>query len=80
MCPNHVENFVDSNLLGSTSLSERLKLWTKHAKCDVDTESVRLEFFRKVRTGRLYQKGHRKISAPMEKRIKVYYHQILNLI
>ena len=55
MCPAHVENLVDTKLVGSTSLTERLRLWDKYARAPVNQEAVRLEFFRKVRTGRLYQ-------------------------
>ena len=58
MCPNHVENFVDANLVGSTSLTERLKMWNKYARAPVHQEAVRLEFFRKVRTSKLYQKSN----------------------
>ncbi len=49
MCPTHPEHAIDSKLVGSTSLTERLRLWNKYARCPVDVESVRLEFFRKAR-------------------------------
>ncbi len=49
MCPAHPEHLIDSKLVGSTSLTERLRLWNKYARSPVDTESVRLEFFRKAR-------------------------------
>lgn len=72
MCPNHVENFVDSDLVTSTSLTERLRLWNKHARAPVNQDAVRLQFFRKVRTGKLYQKSNLpKISKPPDFRIKV---------
>ena len=69
MCPNHVENFIDANLVSSTSLTERLKLWNKYAKTPVSTDSVRLEFFRKVRSGKLFQRG--RVKVPLETRVKV---------
>ncbi len=73
MCPNHVENYLDAHLLTSTSLTERLKLWNKYARRPVDTESVRLEFFRKVRSGKLYQSGRPK-RKPLENfRVKASY-------
>jgi hypothetical protein len=70
MCTMHPENFIDQNMLTSTSLTERLKLWQKYAKKPVDTETVRLEFFRKVRSGKLFQKSRVKRS-PLENRVKV---------
>ena len=60
MCPNHVENYLDANLVTSTSLTERLKVWRKYAKKPVDTETVRLEFFRKVRSGKLLRRSRPK--------------------
>jgi len=72
MCPNHVENFVDSEMVGSTSLTERLKLWNKHARAPVNQDAVRLQFFRKVRTGKLMQKSNlSRLSNPPDFRIKV---------
>ena len=71
MCPAHPEQFIDSNLVTSTSLTERLRLWNKYAREPVDTETVRLDFFRKVRMGKLYQRCKRRI--PLEKRVKVNY-------
>ena len=69
MCPAHPEQFLDANLVTTTSLSERLRIWKKFAREPVDTETVRLEFFRKVRMGRLYQRCKRRI--PMQNRVKV---------
>ena len=63
MCPNHVENFIDSNLVTSTSLTERLKLWNKYggsksaSGTNFNPDSIKLEFFRKVRKGKLYERG-----------------------
>ena len=69
MCPNHVENFLDANLVTSTSLTERLKVWQKYARRPIDTETVRLEFFRKVRSGKLFQRGRVK-RTPLDNRVK----------
>ena len=72
MCPNHVEHFLDSNLVSSTSVTERLKIWQKYARTPVNPDSVRLEFFRKVRTGKLFRSSRTaKIIKPIESRIRV---------
>ena len=72
MCPNHVEHFLDSNLVSSTSVTERLKIWQKFARTPLNPDSVRLEFFRKVRTGKLFRSGRNaKLPKPNENRIKV---------
>ena len=47
MCPNHVEQIIDSKLVKSTRLSERMDLWKKYARNPINVETVRLEFFRK---------------------------------
>ncbi|CAB4054876.1 unnamed protein product [Lepeophtheirus salmonis] len=52
MCPTHVEHFIDSNLLKSTSFSQRIKLWNKYARAPVDTDSIRVDFFRKINSGK----------------------------
>ena len=72
MCPNHVEQFIDSKLVTSTRLSERLALWQKYARAPINTETVRMEFFRKVRTGKLFQKSKTlKAQRPENMRIQV---------
>ncbi|KAK9892454.1 hypothetical protein WA026_019906 [Henosepilachna vigintioctopunctata] len=48
MCPIHVEHALDSILLTSTSLTERVKLWDKFAGASLDQNAIKLEFFRKV--------------------------------
>ena len=73
MCPAHVEHYLDANVVQSTSLSKRLKLWNKHARGQVDTDAVKIEFFRKVRSGRrgadrLYPKKHK---VPLTNRVVV---------
>ncbi|XP_060534173.1 PHD finger protein 12 [Cylas formicarius] len=47
MCPQHVEHALDSNVLTSVSLSERVELWDKFS-APVDQDTVKLEFFRSV--------------------------------
>ncbi|XP_042240083.1 PHD finger protein 12-like isoform X2 [Homarus americanus] len=59
MCPNHPEHFVDSTLLTSHSLSERVKLWDKF-NVPVDQDSVRLNFL---------QRCHRK-NPPFRYKVK----------
>lgn len=72
MCPSHVEQIIDSKLVTSTRLSERLALWQKYARNPVNVEAVRLEFFRKVRSGKLFQRSRSlKAQRPENMRIKV---------
>jgi len=72
MCPNHVEQFIDSKLVKSTRLSERMDLWKKYARNPINVETVRLEFFRKVRSGKLFQKSRTlKAQRPENYRMKV---------
>ena len=78
MCPNHVENFIDSTLVSSTSLTERLKLWSKYggsksgSGSNFNPDSIKLEFFRKVRKGKLYERGvNRARVIKRDQRIRV---------
>ena len=78
MCPNHVENFIDSNLVTSTSLTERLKLWNKYGGSksgsgnNFNPDTIKLEFFRRVRKGKLYEKGVKRARVvSQDKRIRV---------
>lgn len=72
MCPNHVEHFLDSNLVSSTSLTERLKVWQKFARAPLNPDSIRIEFFRKVRFGKLFRAGRTaRVQKPPELRINV---------
>ena len=81
MCPNHVENFIDSSLVTSTSLTERLKLWNKYGGSKSGSNSsagtfnpdtIKLEFFRKVRKGKLYERGVKRArTVRQDHRIKV---------
>lgn len=47
MCPAHIEHYIDINLLTSASLTERMRLWRKFARQNVDEETVKLAFFTK---------------------------------
>lgn len=47
MCPLHVENFLDSTLLTSSRLTERLKLWNKFSG-PIDQDVVKLNFLKRV--------------------------------
>ena len=78
MCPNHVENFIDSNLVTSTSLTERLKLWNKYggsksgSSSNFNPDTIKLEFFRRVRKGKLYERGvNRSRVVSQNRRIRV---------
>ena len=56
----------------STRLSERLALWQKYARDPINVETVRMEFFRKVRTGKLFQRSKTlKAQRPQNMRIQV---------
>ncbi|CAG9759595.1 unnamed protein product [Ceutorhynchus assimilis] len=48
MCPLHVEHIVDSKLLTSCSLSERIALWEKYARQPIDEDKVKRDFLRKI--------------------------------
>jgi len=47
MCPNHVEQYLDSQLLKSQSLTERLQLWDRYSGM-VDSHTVKVDFLNKV--------------------------------
>uniref|UniRef100_A0A182W077 PHD finger protein 12 n=1 Tax=Anopheles minimus TaxID=112268 RepID=A0A182W077_9DIPT len=47
MCPNHVEQFVDAKMVSSVSATERVRLWNQFNN-DIDHETVKTEFLRKV--------------------------------
>ncbi|XP_059143694.1 PHD finger protein 12-like [Physella acuta] len=47
MCPNHVEHFLDSHLLKSQSLTERLRLWDRYTGL-VDSHTVKVDFLNKI--------------------------------
>ncbi|KAH9502835.1 PHD finger protein 12 [Bulinus truncatus] len=47
MCPNHVEHFLDANLVKSQSLTERLRLWDRYTGL-VDSHAVKVDFLNKI--------------------------------
>nr|XP_018896594.1 PREDICTED: PHD finger protein 12 isoform X1 [Bemisia tabaci] len=47
MCPAHPEHFIDSSLLKSTSVTERVRLWQRFNR-PFDHHTVTLEFYRKT--------------------------------
>ncbi|XP_043197595.1 PHD finger protein 12-like isoform X7 [Amphibalanus amphitrite] len=47
MCPLHVENFLDSEMLKTPRLTERLKLWNRF-QGPLDQDVIKAQFFRKV--------------------------------
>ncbi|CAG5117060.1 unnamed protein product, partial [Candidula unifasciata] len=47
MCPNHVEHFLDSCLLKSQSLTERLRLWDRYTGL-VNSHTVKVDFLNRV--------------------------------
>ncbi|MFH4973978.1 hypothetical protein AB6A40_000687 [Gnathostoma spinigerum] len=48
MCPAHVELFLDGKMLGSLSLTERMQLWKKYARQEVEEHTVKMSFLQKV--------------------------------
>lgn len=60
MCPNHVEQFLDSSMLSSISATERVRLWDQY-QGPVDQEVIKMDFFRKI---------HRK-NPPFRVRVKL---------
>jgi hypothetical protein len=47
MCPNHMENFLDQNLLESTRLSERINLWKQYSAPKMNLNNVKIDFINK---------------------------------
>ena len=54
MCPNHVEHFLDLNMLTSTRLTERLKLWQKYSLKKLDSQTVMIDFLNKCNNTRVH--------------------------
>ena len=59
MCPNHVENWLDSKLLTSTSATERVKLWDRFARQPLDSHGVKLQFLRRCQRAKSRVAGRR---------------------
>ncbi|KAK7079830.1 PHD finger protein 12, partial [Halocaridina rubra] len=68
MCPNHPQHFVDSNLLTSHSLSERVKLWDKFS-APIDQDAVRLNFLQ--RCHRQNPPFRYKVKCALRSRVRV---------
>ena len=47
MCPLHVENFLDSEMLKTPRLTERLKLWNQY-QGPLDQDVIKAQFFRRA--------------------------------
>lgn len=52
MCPAHPEKIVDRKMVTTLSVTERLKLWKKHARQPVEENAVKVSFFGKARSER----------------------------
>uniref|UniRef100_A0A0M3IAK1 PHD-type domain-containing protein n=1 Tax=Ascaris lumbricoides TaxID=6252 RepID=A0A0M3IAK1_ASCLU len=52
MCPAHVEHFTDRRMLTSLSITERMRLWKKHARQPVEEFIVKMSFIDKTRAQR----------------------------
>lgn len=75
MCPQHPEHVVDKNLLSSNSLSERLKLWNKHASSDVDPLESQMRFVSKSREERAAAARPKEKRVPVPRAIKKLYRE-----
>ncbi|XP_044738088.1 PHD finger protein 12 [Chrysoperla carnea] len=47
MCPNHVEQYIDSKLVTTVSATERIKLWDRFTG-PIDQDAIKTEFIRKA--------------------------------
>lgn len=47
MCPNHMENFLDHNILDSDRLTKRINLWKKFSLSQLNLNSIKLDFIKK---------------------------------
>uniref|UniRef100_A0A182PAA4 PHD finger protein 12 n=1 Tax=Anopheles epiroticus TaxID=199890 RepID=A0A182PAA4_9DIPT len=76
MCPNHVEQFVDSKMVTSVSATERIRLWNRFNN-DLDHETVKTEFLRKVHRKhppfRLKQKARSRTKINVPPSIEYHY-------
>jgi hypothetical protein len=52
MCPNHVEHYLDINMLKSTRLSDRLNLWNEYniSSSSNETDRIIKKFLSKCRS------------------------------
>uniref|UniRef100_A0A8W7PT79 PHD finger protein 12 n=1 Tax=Anopheles coluzzii TaxID=1518534 RepID=A0A8W7PT79_ANOCL len=76
MCPNHVEQYVDSKLVTSVSLTERIRLWNRFSN-DIEHDTVKTEFLRKVHRKnppfRLKQKFRQRTKIIVPPSIEYHY-------
>ncbi|KAI8782938.1 PHD finger protein 12 isoform X1 [Biomphalaria glabrata] len=76
MCPNHVENFLDSHLLKSQSLTERLRLWDRYTGL-VDSHAVKVDFLNKIHRKhpmfRFRRKLPSRLSISVPPAVKYFY-------
>uniref|UniRef100_A0A182K1R6 PHD finger protein 12 n=1 Tax=Anopheles christyi TaxID=43041 RepID=A0A182K1R6_9DIPT len=76
MCPNHVEQFVDSKMVTSVSLTERIRLWNRFSN-DIEHETVKTEFLRKIHRKnppfRLKQKFRQRTKIIVPPSIEYHY-------
>lgn len=70
MCPNHVENLLDNKFLGSTSATERVRLWDKYARQPVDSHAVKLQFMKRCQRAK-NPHFNRKVPVSLKKRVMV---------
>lgn len=48
MCPNHVEHTLDSQLLDTLKVTERVRLWDLYARQPLNQQTVKVQFLNKV--------------------------------
>ncbi|XP_072931408.1 PHD finger protein 12-like isoform X2 [Epargyreus clarus] len=48
MCPNHVEQYIDWNMVNSISVTERVALWDKFSG-PIDQHAIKVDFLRRAR-------------------------------
>jgi hypothetical protein len=47
MCPNHMENFLENNILESDRLTKRINLWKKFSMSNINFNTVKIDFINK---------------------------------
>lgn len=77
MCPNHLNHFIDQNLLQSCAATERVKLWDKFANQRIDQHAVKLQFLRKIHSSnppfRIKVKHDQKCRVKVPPSVKYHY-------
>ena len=72
MCPNHVENFLDQNILTTSRLSERIKLWNKYSFSKTNLDSVKIDFINKCNQLRENKSSQNEIENGNNIKSRVY--------